>query len=257
MTSPTDPTVFPDREPDVPPIRILLVDDQALVRAGFRMVLDTQPDMTVVAEAGDGRAALDLLATVPVDVVLMDIRMPRMDGVAATAAICAGRDPASAGPRVVVLTTFDLDEYAYAALRAGASGFLLKDAGPADLLAAVRAVHHGDSVIAPSTTRRLLEHFLPHLPDEPDAQAHSPSPRHDAAASPDPRLAALTAREVEVLTAVAQGLTNGEIAGSFFLAEATVKTHIGRILHKLGLRDRVQMVLFAYETGLVRVRPPS
>ncbi len=265
------------------PIRLLLVDDQALVRAGFRMVLDAQPDMTVVGEAGDGQAALDLLATTGVDVVLMDIRMPRMDGVAATAAICAGRDATAPGPRVVVLTTFDLDEYVYAALRAGASGFLLKDAGPADLLAAVRAVHQGDSVIAPSTTRRLLEHFLPRLPEDagspapetpgapgrpaaperpgaPDFAAMPPAPvagRPTPTPGPDPRLAALTAREIEVLTAVAQGLTNGEIAATFFLAEATVKTHIGRILHKLGLRDRVQMVLFAYETGLVAVRPRS
>lgn len=253
------------------PIRLLLVDDQALVRAGFRMVLDAQPDMTVVGEAGDGQAALDLLATTVVDVVLMDIRMPRMDGVAATTAICAGRDATAPGPRVVVLTTFDLDEYVYAALRAGASGFLLKDAGPADLLAAVRAVYQGDSVIAPSTTRRLLEHFLPRLPEDagpsapevpgaPAFAAMPPAPVADRpvpAPGPDPRLAVLTAREIEVLTAVAQGLTNGEIAATFFLAEATVKTHIGRILHKLGLRDRVQMVLFAYETGLVAVRPRS
>lgn len=226
------------------PIRIVLVDDQQLVRAGFRMVLDTQPDLDVVGEAADGRAALDLLARTPADVVLMDIRMPRMDGVTATRELLAG-GPAGA-PRVVVLTTFDLDEYVYAALRAGASGFLLKDSGPEELLSAVRAVHRGDSVLAPSATRRLLEHVtLPADPDAPDAD------RRRA------RLEPLTAREVEVLTAVGSGLTNGEIAASLFMAEATVKTHIGRILAKLQLRDRVQMVVLAYETGLVEVRPGS
>ena len=211
--------------------------------------------MTVVGEAGDGQAALDLLAGLEVDVVLMDIRMPRMDGVAATAAICTTHSPVGHRPRVVVLTTFDLDEYVYAALRAGASGFLLKDAGPADLLAAVRAVHLGDSVIAPSTTRRLIEHVMPHLPPGPagPGPTHPTSPPAPSSPpAPGPRLDSLTARELEVLTAVAQGLTNAEIAGALFLAEATVKTHIGRILHKLGLRDRVQMVLLAYDTGLVR-----
>ncbi|KRE37013.1 LuxR family transcriptional regulator [Janibacter sp. Soil728] len=226
------------------PIRLALVDDQALVRAGFRMVLDAQADMEVVGEAGDGVAALDLLSRTPADVVLMDIRMPRMDGVAATERLCAQPDP----PRVIVLTTFDLDEYAHAALRAGASGFMLKDAGPEELLSAIRAVHGGDSVIAPSTTRRLIEHFS-------DRLGTPPSPALDPAT--DPRLADLTAREIEVLVAVAQGLTNGEIAAELFLAEATVKTHIGRILSKAQLRDRVQMVLLAYESGLVDVRPRS
>ncbi|QNF95606.1 MULTISPECIES: response regulator [Janibacter] len=225
-------------------IRLVLVDDQALVRAGFRMVLHAQPDMAVVGEAGDGRAALDLLATTPADIVLMDVRMPRMDGVAATEAI-GGMDE---GPRVIVLTTFDLDEYAHAALRAGASGFLLKDAGPEELLAAIRAVDRGDSVIAPSTTRRLIERFSPHL-----RGAGSPAPDPTA----DPRLAELTPRELEVLRAVARGLTNAEISAELHLAEATVKTHIGRILAKAHLRDRVHMVLLAHETGLVDVRPRS
>ncbi|MDN5715737.1 MAG: response regulator transcription factor [Janibacter sp.] len=227
------------------PIRLVLVDDQALVRAGFRMVLDAQTDMSVVGEAGDGVAALDLLAITPADVVLMDIRMPRMDGVAATQQLCSRAD----APRVIVLTTFDLDEYAHAALRAGASGFMLKDAGPDELLAAIRAVHGGDSVIAPSTTRRLIEHFSDQLASPPSPSGRTPAD--------DPRLADLTAREVEVLTAVAHGLTNAEIAAELFLAEATVKTHIGRILSKAQLRDRVQMVLLAYESGLVDVRPRS
>ncbi|MEI2776895.1 MAG: response regulator transcription factor [Tetrasphaera sp.] len=226
------------------PIRIALVDDQALVRAGFRMVLDAQEDMVVVGEAGDGQEALHLLARTSADVVLMDIRMPRMDGVAATETICATM---GSGPRVVVLTTFDLDEYAFAALRAGAAGFLLKDAGPAELLSAIRAVHRGDSVIAPSTTRRLLEHVAGQLPD---ASASASAPARE-------RLGPLTPREIEVLTAVGQGLTNAEISASLFMAEGTVKTHIGRILHKLDLRDRVHMVMLAYETGLVEIRPQS
>lgn len=227
------------------PVRLVLVDDQALVRAGFRMVLDAQPDMEVVGESGDGAAALDLLSTTRADIVLMDIRMPRMDGVAATEALCQRPDP----PRVIVLTTFDLDEYAHAALRAGASGFLLKDAGPEELLAAIRAVHGGDSVIAPSTTRRLIEHFSDHLGTPPSPA--SPRPTED------PRLSDLTPRELEVLKAVARGLTNAEISAELYLAEATVKTHIGRILSKAQLRDRVQMVLLAYESGLVDVRPRS
>lgn len=227
------------------PIRLVLVDDQSLVRAGFRMVLDAQSDMTVVGEAGDGQEALELLLQTPADIVLMDIRMPRMDGVAATQAVCASPD----GPRVIVLTTFDLDEYAHAALRAGASGFLLKDAGPEELLAAVRSVHAGDAVIAPSTTRRLIEHFA----DQPEPPPSPAPPRPEE----HPRLADLTTREVEVLTAVARGLTNAEISAELYLAEATVKTHIGRILSKARLRDRVQMVLLAYESGLVDVRPRS
>ncbi|WP_345506341.1 response regulator transcription factor [Terrabacter aeriphilus] len=214
----------------------MIVDDQALVRAGFRMVLDAEPDIEVVAECADGQAALDALPGRAVDVVLMDIRMPRLDGIEATRRIVERGET----PKVLVLTTFDLDEYVYAALRAGAAGFLLKDAGPSELLAAIRAVHTGDAVVAPGPTRRLLDRFLPVL-DTP------------AAPSGLERLDVLTEREREVLEAVGRGLNNAEIAASFFVAEATVKTHIGRVLAKLGLRDRVQMVVLAYETGLVRV----
>ena len=231
MTAPTDG-----------PVRLFLVDDQELVRAGFRMVLDAQTDMTVVGEAGDGLAALDAIGATRPDVVLMDIRMPRLDGVETTRRLQERGDAA----KVVVLTTFDLDEYVFAALRAGASGFLLKDAGPAELLAAIRAVHAGDAAMAPSTTRRMLERFVPQLPDA-DAERDRAAQRRTAAA----RLEPLTDREREVLEAVGRGLTNSEIAAELFLAEATVKTHIGRVLHKLALRDRVQMVITAYETGLV------
>ena len=229
------------------PTRLVLVDDQSLVRAGFRMVLDAQSDMTVVGEAGDGREALDLLAATAADVVLMDIRMPRMDGVSATRELLAGDGEA---PRVVVLTTFDLDEYAWAALQAGASGFLLKDVGPEDLLSAIRAVHGGDSVIAPSTTRRLIARFAEDL--VPSQESTTTTRPED-----DPRLARLTDREIEVLTAVARGANNAEISHDLHLAEATVKTHIGRILAKADLRDRVHMVLLAHETGLVDVRRGS
>ena len=224
------------------PIRLFLVDDQELVRAGFRMVLDAQADMTVVGEAGDGLAALDAIEATRPDVVLMDIRMPRLDGVETTKRLQERGEAA----RVLVLTTFDLDEYVFAALKAGASGFLLKDAGPAELLAAIRAVHAGDAAMAPSTTRRMLERFVPDLPDE-GAESAAAAQRRTAAS----RLAPLTEREREVLEAVGSGLTNTEIAAELFLAEATVKTHIGRVLHKLELRDRVQMVITAYETGLV------
>lgn len=217
------------------PIRLLLVDDQQLVRAGFRMVLDAQPDMTVVGEAGDGADGARQAADA--DVVLMDIRMPVLDGVEATRRIVES----GCGAKVLVLTTFDLDEYVNAALDAGASGFLLKDAGPAELLAAIRAVHSGDAVVAPSATKRLLERFRGSL----SATASTPA---------DDVLAPLTEREREVLHCVGRGLSNAEIAAELFLAEATVKTHIGRILAKLGLRDRVHMVVLAYDTGLVRPR---
>lgn len=217
------------------PIRLLLADDQEMVRVGFRMVLDAQSDMTVVGEAADGAEAVGLAGKLYPDVVLMDIRMPRMDGLAATRQII----DADLATRVLVLTTFDLDEYVHAALRAGAAGFLLKDAGPAELLAGIRAVSSGDAVVAPSATRRLLERFLPK-----DSEAAAPT---------DPKLIeTLSDREREVLTQVGQGLTNAEIAGTLFLAETTVKTHIGHILTKLGLRDRVQMVITAYDAGLVR-----
>jgi DNA-binding NarL/FixJ family response regulator len=198
------------------------------------MVIDSQDDMTVVGQAADGARALDVVATTAPDVVLMDVRMPVLDGIEATRRLLARH---ATGVRVIVLTTFDLDEHAYAALQAGASGFLLKDASAEDVLAAIRAVHAGDAVLAPSTTRRLIERVAPQLP----------GPR----TGPDP-LARLTAREREVLREVATGASNAEIAGRLFLSEATVKTHVGRLLGKLGLRDRVHAVVLAYEIGLVR-----
>ncbi|GIF89747.1 response regulator [Catellatospora chokoriensis] len=222
-------------------MRVLIVDDQPLVRAGLEMILSSQPDMTVAGQAGDGAEAVrlvgDLAGTAAaVDVVVMDIRMPIMDGVEATRLLSA----AGPTPRVIVLTTFDGDADAFAALQAGASGFLLKNAPPEELLAALRAVAGGDAVVAPRVTRRLLEHF---------AGRFVPPP------APDSRVAALTDREREVVLAVAAGLSNAEIAGELVVAEATVKTHVGRILTKLGLRDRVQVVVFAYESGLVRPGP--
>ncbi len=216
------------------PIRIFLADDQALVRAGLRLVIDSQPDMTVVGEAGDGREALEALAVTSADIVLMDVRMPAMDGVASTRLLIE-RDGDDA-PRVVMLTTFDLDEYVFSALRAGASGFLLKDAEPEELLASIRAVATGDAVIAPSATRRLLEQVADRLPG----------------ATGDPRLDTLTDRERSVLLEIARGASNIEVGQALFMAEATVKTHVGRLLTKLGVRDRVQLVVFAYESGLVR-----
>ncbi|GIF55621.1 response regulator [Asanoa iriomotensis] len=214
-------------------VRVLLADDQALVRTGFRMVLESQPDLSVVGEAGNGAQAVAMAGALRPDVVVMDVRMPVEDGIVATGRIVAAGLPA----RVIVLTTFDLDEYVYAALRAGASGFLLKDAPPADLLAAIRAVAAGDAVVAPPVTRRLIDAFAGYLPD-PAAPAGG-------------RLDRLTEREREVLLEVAQGRSNAEIAARLRLAEATVKTHVGRILTKLDLRDRVQVVVFAYETGVV------
>jgi DNA-binding NarL/FixJ family response regulator len=217
-------------------IRVALVDDQELLRMGFRMILDAQDDMEVVGEAGNGKAALDLVKRVAVDVVLMDVRMPVLDGVEATRLL--HRELGDNAPKVLILTTFDLDEYAFAALKAGASGFLLKDVPPVELLFAIRAVRSGDAVVAPSTTRRLLDRFVPMLPSGETVST--------------PRLDTLTEREREVLGLIAQGLSNSEIAGRLFLSEATVKTHVGRILAKLELRDRVQAVVLAYETGLVR-----
>ena len=222
-------------------IRVLLVDDQMLVRAGFRMVLAAQTDMEVVGEAGDGAEALRLLRATAVDVVLMDVRMPGMDGVEATRRICEGGEGGPGVPKVLILTTFDLDEYAFAALRSGAAGFLLKDVPPTELLQAVRVVHSGESVVAPTTTRRLIDRFSEVLP------ASRAEPESD-------ELARLTEREREVLELVAQGLSNGEIAKRLVLSEATVKTHVGRILTKLGLRDRVQAVVLAYEKGVVRAQ---
>jgi DNA-binding NarL/FixJ family response regulator len=214
--------------------RILLVDDQELLRMGFRMVLEAQDGLEVVGEAGDGAEAVALTRQLEPDVVLMDVRMPGMDGVQATRALVDGGSRA----HIIILTTFDLDEYAHAALRAGASGFLLKDAQTADLLSAIRAVASGDAVVAPSTTRRLLATIAHQLPVA-----------ETGAALPEP--SSLTPREREVLMAVARGLSNAEIADELVLSEATVKTHVGRILAKLALRDRVQIVIYAYDRGLV------
>lgn len=217
--------------------RVFLVDDQALVRAGFRMLVEAQPDMEVVGEADDGRAALEALGVVTADVVLMDVRMPRLDGVAATELLVAQAPAGRPAPKVILLTTFDLDEYVFAGIRAGASGFLLKNARPDELLSAIRAVLSGDAVVAPSATRRLLDQVADDLPTQ---------------SGEDPRLAALTPREREVLVEIARGRSNAEIAARLFMAEATVKTHVGRLFAKLDQRDRVQLAVFAYESGLVR-----
>jgi DNA-binding NarL/FixJ family response regulator len=217
-------------------IRVLLVDDQSLLRLGFRMVLEAQPDIEVVGEAGDGAQGVAMTRRLLPDVVLMDVRMPVLDGIQATRQIVASGSPA----RILVLTTFNLDEYVYAALRAGASGFLLKDVPPADLLTGIRAVATGDAVVAPSVTRRLLDAFAGHLPDP--STGRSPT---------DQRLDHLTDRERQVLVEVARGFSNAEIARLLTVSEATVKTHVGRLLAKLGLRDRVQVVVFAYESGIV------
>jgi len=218
-------------------ISVLLADDQPLLRRGFRMILEAEGDMTVVAEAGDGEEAVDLAGRHVPDIVLMDIRMPGTDGIEATRRITA----ANAAVRVLALTTFDLDEYAFGALRAGASGFLLKDVRPAELVTGIRTVAAGDAVISPRVTRRLLEEYAQVLPLSEAQRAE----RY-------PQLSALTEREREVLVEVAQGLSNAEIAAALFVSEATVKSHVGRILSKLGLRDRVQVVVLAYETGLVQ-----
>jgi DNA-binding NarL/FixJ family response regulator len=216
--------------------RVLLADDQELMRMGFRMVMDTQSDLAIVGEASNGREAVEAVRELEPDVVLMDVRMPELDGVQATRLIVESES----STRIVILTTFDLDEYVYAALRAGASGFLLKDSPPGDLLSAIRAVASGDAVVAPSVTRRLLSKYAGRLP----------TPGLDDRAE-DERLELLTGREREVLLQVARSLSNAEIAEQLVLSEATVKSHVGRILAKLGLRDRVQIVVFAYETGLV------
>jgi DNA-binding NarL/FixJ family response regulator len=218
-------------------IRILLVDDQALLRTGFRMILSAQPDLDVVGEAIDGADAVRQVAQLRPDVVLMDVRMPGMDGVQATEAITA----ATGETRVLVLTTFDLDEYAFAALRAGASGFLLKDVPPAELAGAIRAVAAGDAVVSPRVTRRLLDRL----------SLHTPGPAGAEDGGVDAVLAVLTDREREVFGEVAHGLSNAEIAARLHLSEATVKTHISRVLAKLRLRDRVQLVIFAYEHRLL------
>jgi len=222
---------------------VLLVDDQALLRAGFRMVLEEEPDISIVGEAADGQEAVRLTGELVPDVVLMDVRMPGMDGIEATRRIVE-QTPQS---KVLVLTTFDIDEYVFNALRLGASGFLLKDVPPAELARAIRTVAEGDAVVAPSVTRRLLDNFAPYLPDL----------RQGPGAAGDARLSLLTDREREILVEVAGGLSNAEISAKLFVAEATVKTHLGRILVKLGLRDRVQAVVYAYQTGLVRARSGS
>jgi DNA-binding NarL/FixJ family response regulator len=212
-------------------VRVLIVDDQALVRGGFRAILAAQPDLDVVGEAGSGAQAVDCVRALQPDVALVDVRMPGVDGIEATRRITAS----GASCRVLMLTTFDLDEYVYDAFRAGASGFLLKNVAPEDLVAAVRAVHSGDALLAPDITRRLIERFVT-----------GPKPAED------PRLATLSDREREVFRLVAHGLSNSEIAAALLVSHGTVKTHIGRMLAKLGLRDRVQAVVLAYESGLVR-----
>ena len=217
-------------------IRIGIVDDQELVRLGLRMVLDAEDDLEVVAEAPDGEGATALAQRGGIDVLLMDVRMPGTDGITATERIAAQGE----SPRIIVLTTFDLDEYAFAALRAGASGFLLKDARPAELVGAIRAVHRGDAALAPSVTRRMIEQFSGGRDEA------------DAAAEASVVLEVLTPREREFFVAVAEGLTNDELAARFVLSESTVKTHVGRLLHKLGARDRVQLVILGHRLGVVR-----
>ncbi|MDR6142362.1 DNA-binding NarL/FixJ family response regulator [Microbacterium foliorum] len=219
------------------PIRLLLVDDQALIRVGFRMVLDAEADMVVVGEAADGHDAIAQATELRPDMVLMDIRMPGLDGIAATAAIVREHPQT----RVLVLTTFDLDEYAFGAIRAGASGFLLKDAQRHEMIAAIRAIHRGDAALSPRITRMLLEHVTPTLGATPAPQVHAI----------DDLTAQLTDRERDVFVEIARGLTNAEIAQALFVSESTVKTHVGRILSKLGSRDRIHLVILAHRLGLV------
>jgi DNA-binding NarL/FixJ family response regulator len=217
------------------PIRVVIADDQTLVREGFKMILDARDDVAVVGEAGDGAGAVALVGELRPDVVLMDVRMPDVDGIEATRRIVASGSPA----RIVILTTYDIDEYVFAALRAGASGFMLKDVRPAELVEGVRVVARGDALLAASVTRRLLDHFVQALPDP---------------AQPLPALDGLTERELDVLRLVAGALSNAEIAGRLYVSEPTVKTHVSAVLRKLGLRDRVQAAVYAYEVGLVRPR---
>ena len=216
-------------------VRVLIVDDQALVRTGFRMILEVEPDLEVVGEASDGREAIDEARRLAPDVVLMDVRMPEIDGIEATRQLLEGQE---ASTKVVMLTTFDMDEYVYEALRAGASGFLLKDVPPEQLIAGIRAVASGDALLAPSVTRRVIEEFVRRPPD--------------SVRTPPAKLAELTARELEVLQLIARGLSNAEIATELFVSETTVKTHVAHVLMKLQLRDRVQAVVLAYESGLVQ-----
>jgi DNA-binding NarL/FixJ family response regulator len=220
-------------------LRVLLADDQALVRSGFRLIIETREDLEVVGEAADGLEAIELARHSRPDVILMDVRMPNLDGVEATRRLAASGSPA----RVLILTTFDLDEYVYEAIRAGASGFLLKDVQPAQLVEAIRVVAAGEALLAPTVTRRLLDRFADALPST------RPKP-------PPPELARLTDRELEILKLLAGGLSNAELAELLFLSETTVKTHISSVLRKLDLRDRVQAVVLAYEAGLVRPGSP-
>jgi len=212
-------------------IRVLIADDQALVRNGFRLILETRPDIVVVGEAADGREAVAVAVDAAPDVILMDVRMPNLDGIEATRRIVAAGSPA----RILVLTTFDLDEYVYAAIRAGASGFLLKDVRPRDLVDAIRLVADGNALLGPTVTRRLLDRFAAAAPSGGDGSS---------------QFAALTARELEILRLLAAGLSNAEIASRLYLGESTVKTHVSSILRKLGVRDRVQAVIVAFEAGL-------
>jgi DNA-binding NarL/FixJ family response regulator len=218
---------------------VLIVDDQALVRGGMRMILEVHPDMEVIAEAADGREAVEAARLRRPDVILMDVRMPNLDGIGATREILAR---GSGAPRVLILTTFDLDEYVYDAMKAGASGFLLKNAPPEQLVESVRAVARGEALLAPDITRRLIEHYVS-------------APRRGS--EPSPRLQELTDRELDVLMLLARGRSNAEIAAALFISEGTVKTHVSRILSKLDLRDRVQAVVLAYETGVVRAGEPA
>lgn len=225
---------------DSTPIKVLLVDDQSLIRMGFRMVLESADDIEVVGEAADGDTGMKMVKALKPDVVLMDVRMPNMNGIEATAEIVA----AYPDVKVLILTTFDLDEYAFGALRAGASGFLLKDAKPEELIAAIRNVAHGDATISPRVTRRMLEMFAPMLPGEEES---------DAQETDLSLLSSLTERETEVLKLIAEGYTNQEIAERLFISMTTVKTHVGNILEKIGAQNRVQAVIFAFQHGLVEV----
>jgi DNA-binding NarL/FixJ family response regulator len=231
-------------------IKVAIIDDQRLVREGVSLVINSQPDMEVVGQGWDGYSAISLVRATPCDVVLMDVRMPGMDGIAAAQHLLAatrpapGQEPDAAGggdgeptPRVIMLTTFDIDEYLLAAIRAGASGFLLKDASPEDMLAAIRTVYKGGAVVAPTSTRRLLDHLVEAMPPEPDATALFDQ---------------LTDKELEILKLMAEGYTNTEIAATIYVAESTVKTHVRRILNKTGSRDRMQAVVSAYQHGLIR-----
>lgn len=222
------------------PIRVALVDDQLLVRSGFRMLINSQKDLEVVAEASNGREAIASPTLSTADVILMDVRMPEMNGIETTEHLLRNKPKGTPAPKVIVLTTFDLDEYALSAIQAGASGFLLKDAPPEELLESIRTVHRGDAVIAPSTTRRLLDHVAPML-----RRSNTPDSEQVSA------VASLTPREREVFELIANGRSNPEIAAGLFLSEATVKTHVGHILSKLNARDRVQAVVIAYATGVV------